>query len=244
MVTVERAALAVVREPAVEIVIPVNNEERDLERSVRRLRAYLDACFPFHTTITVADYASTDATHDIGGRLAADIEGVRYMRISDRGRGRAIAAAWLTSRADVLVHIAGDPSAHVEALLPLVAPVASRHSDVAVGIRVKGDFESRAYNSFLKVVFSARFVDRHSRLTALRGDVARRLVPQVEDRDGFFDTELLVLAERAGLRIHEVPIEWDVTPGVAPSLREVAGVWRVMRRRRDGRLKVMTADGA
>src|SRR6185312_16166096 len=109
---------------------------------------------PFHTTITVADYASSDATHDIGGRLAADIEGVRYMRISDPGRGRAIAAAWLI----------------------------------------------------------------------IRGDVARRLVPQVEDRDGFFDTELLVLAERAGLRIHEVPIEWDVTPDVAPSLREVAGV--------------------
>jgi glycosyltransferase involved in cell wall biosynthesis len=167
-------------------VVPVHNEERDLERSIRRLRAYLDACFPFHTTVTVADNASTEATPEIGRRLAAQIAGVRYMRVSDRGRGRAIASSWLVSRAEVVVQIAGNPSAHLEALLPLVAPVASGHSELAVGVRVKQDLVSRAYIAFLMVGLGARLADSHCTLTAIRGDIARRLVPQVEDRDGFF----------------------------------------------------------
>ena len=102
----ERAALAVVREPTVEIVVPVYNEERDLERSVRRLRAYLDARFPFHATVTIADNASTDGTQATGERLAQTVPGVGYMRISEQGRGRALAAAWLLSRAEV-VEISG-----------------------------------------------------------------------------------------------------------------------------------------
>src|SRR5207253_11460000 len=97
---VERAALAVVREPTVEIVVPVYNEERDLERGVRRLRSHLDASFPFHSIVTIADNASDDQTGTIGARLAATVPGVRYMRISERGRGRALAAAWLISDAD------------------------------------------------------------------------------------------------------------------------------------------------
>jgi hypothetical protein len=99
---VERAALAVAREATVEIVVPVYNEERDLERSVRRLRSYLDARFPFHAIVTIADNASSDQTPAIG----APIRGVRYIRISDKGRGRAIAAAWLIV---VLRHRAARP---------------------------------------------------------------------------------------------------------------------------------------
>ena len=239
----ERAALAVVRQPTVEIVTPVHNEERNLERSVRRLRAYLDACFPFRTTVTIADNASTDATYEIGARLAEGIDGVRYLRISDRERGRAVAAAWLTSRADVVAYIGLDPSAHLEALLPLVAPVASGHSEVACGLRLNRDAVSRAYDAILGTVLGTHFAGAGCGWIAIRGDVARRLVPQVENRNRFFDIELFVLAQRAGLRIAELRIDW-AGDGPRP-LEDLAGVWRLLRSRlRAKGLKVMTADGA
>ena len=122
MLGVERAALAVVREPSVDIVVPVYNEELDLEHSVRRLRAYLDACFPFHANVTIADNASTDDTQAIGERLAATVPGVSYMRLSDKGRGRALAAAWLLSKAEVVGYMDVDLSTDLGALLPLGRP--------------------------------------------------------------------------------------------------------------------------
>jgi glycosyltransferase involved in cell wall biosynthesis len=243
---VERAALAVVREATVEIVVPVYNEERDLERSVRRLRTYLDARFPFHATITIADNASTDGTRAIGARLAATIPGVRYMRLSDKGRGGALAAAWLDSHADVVAYMDVDLSTDLDALLPLVAPLISGHSDVAIGSRLasgarvkrglKRELISRAYNALLRVSLGARFKDAQCGFKAIRADMARRLVPKVENQAWFFDTELLVLAQREGLRIHEVPVDWrddadsrvEIIPAVLEDLR---GVWRLMRSR-------------
>src|SRR5205823_9032804 len=194
---VERAALAVVREPTVEIVVPVYNEERDLERGVRRLRAYLDARFPFHATVTIADNASTDGTQATGERLAQTVPGVGYMRISEQGRGRALAAAWLLSRAEVVAYMDIDLSTDLDALLPLVAPLISGHSDVAIGSRlaagarvhrgVKRELISRAYNLLLHVVLGTRVRDAQCGFKAARADAAQRLLPLVEDQAWFFD---------------------------------------------------------
>jgi hypothetical protein len=256
---VERTALAVVREATVEIVVPVYNEESDLERSVRRLRAYLDARLPFHAIVTVADNASTDGTEKIGRRLAATVPGVRYLRISDRGRGRALAAAWLISDADVVAYMDVDLSTDLDALLPLVAPLISGHSDVAVGSRLangsrvhrgmRREVISRCYNAILRLALAAKFKDAQCGFKAITADMARRLVPRVENRNWFFDTELLVLAQRAGLRIHEVPVDWtddaDSRVKLVPTaLEDLGGVWRLMRGWMGGRLQVMTADGA
>jgi len=251
---VERAALAVSREPEVEIVVPVHNEERDLEPSVRRLRAYLDARFPFHATVTIADNASTDRTEAIGERLAANVPGVGYMRINDRGRGRALAAAWLLSRADVVAYMDVDLSTDLDALLPLVAPLISGHSEIAIGSRLstwsrvrrglKRELISRCYNALLRVALGARFRDAQCGFKAIRGDTARRLVPRIQNRNWFFDTELLILAQRAGLRIHEVPVDWmddtDSRVRIVPTaVEDLRGIWRLMRSRL---LKVVPAD--
>ena len=239
----ERAALAVVRDPKVEIVVPVYNEERDLERSVRRLRAYLDARFPFHALVTIADNASTDGTQEIGEALASEIPGVHYMRINDKGRGRALAAAWLISTADVVAYMDVDLSTDLDALLPLVAPVISHHSDVAIGSRLstgarvrrgwKRELISRCYNALLRVALGATFTDAQCGFKAIRAETARRLIPQVENRSWFFDTELLVLAQRASLRVAEVPVDWNDDPDsrvrlVPTALEDLRGVWRLM----------------
>jgi glycosyltransferase involved in cell wall biosynthesis len=133
----ERKALGE-REPSVEIVVPVYNEERDLEPGVRRLYAYLESFFPFPALVTIADNASTDATPTIGARLAAELPAVRYLRLEERGRGRALAAAWSESDADVVAYMDVDLSTGLEALLPLVAPLISGHSDLAIGSRLAG----------------------------------------------------------------------------------------------------------
>ena len=202
----------------VEIVIPVRNEERDLGPSVRRLRAYLRDRFPFAARITIADNGSDDGTWAVASALAAEFGAVRAVRIERPGRGGALRSVWLASDADVYAYMDVDLSTDLNALLPLVAPLMSGHSDVAIGTRlargarvVRGprrEIISRCYNLLLHATLGTRFSDAQCGFKAIRADQARALLPLTSDIGWFFDTELLVLAERAGLRIYEVPVDW------------------------------------
>ncbi|WP_371653774.1 MULTISPECIES: glycosyltransferase [unclassified Streptomyces] len=230
--------------PVLDVVVPVYNEERDLEPCVRRLQQHLARTFPYAFRITVADNASTDRTPEVAARLAREIEGVRHFRLEEKGRGRALRTVWSASDAPVLAYMDVDLSTDLNALLPLVAPLISGHSDLAIGSRLsrasrvvrgpKREFISRAYNLILKSSLAARFSDAQCGFKAIRRDVAERLLPMVEDTGWFFDTELLVLAERAGLRIHEVPVDWVDDPDstvhiVRTATDDLKGVWRVGR---------------
>lgn len=244
LIGVSIAALARRRSwsPSVDITIPVYNEERDLAPTVRRLHNYLNNKFPFSAQITIADNASTDGTAAQALRLAAELPGVRLIRVNEKGRGRALAASWLTSDADVVAYMDVDLSTDLSALLPLIAPVISGHSDVSIGSRlVRGarvvrstrrELISRCYNLLLRVVLGVGFRDAQCGFKAVRADVARRLVPRVQNRNWFFDTELLVQAERAGLRVHELPVDWIEDPDsrvdlMATAVEDIRGVWRL-----------------
>ncbi|MFE9562737.1 glycosyltransferase [Streptomyces sp. NPDC006487] len=240
-----RAPLAPVPgEPVLDVVIPVFNEETDLGPCVRRLHEHLTRTFPYPFRITIADNASTDRTPEVAASLAASVAGVRSTRLEQKGRGRALRTVWGESDAPVLAYMDVDLSTDLNALLPLVAPLISGHSDLAIGTRLarssrvvrgaKREFISRAYNLLLRSSLSARFSDAQCGFKAIRREVATRLLPLVEDSGWFFDTELLVLAERAGLRIHEVPVDWvddpDSTVHIARTAAEdLKGVWRVGR---------------
>jgi len=228
--------------PMVDIVIPVHNEERDLRASVLRLHAHLTQQFPFSARITIADNASTDATPAVAAQLGEELPEVRVLRLNEKGRGRALAAAWLTSDARVVSYMDVDLSTDLSALLPLVAPVISGHSQVSIGSRLvtgsrvtrgpKREVISRVYNILLRLVLRVRFKDAQCGFKALRADVARSLLPDVVNRNWFFDTELLVRAERAGLRIHELPVDWTDDPDsrvdiVATAIEDLRGVWRL-----------------
>jgi putative flippase GtrA len=230
--------------PTVEVVVPVHNEERDLERCVRRLHDYLCSSFPFDYRVTIADNASTDATWPLALRLAGELEHVRAVRLDQKGRGRALRAVWGASPAAVLAYMDVDLSTGLEALLPLVAPLVSGHSDLAIGTRLergarvvrgpKREVISRSYNLLLHATLGTRFSDAQCGFKAIRADAARRLLPQVRDDGWFFDTELLVLAERSGLRIHEVPVDWVDDPDsrvdlLATALADLRGVARLSR---------------
>jgi putative flippase GtrA len=202
----------------VDIVVPVRNEERDLAPSVRRLVSYLRESFPFSARITIADNGSTDATWAIASRLARELPEVRAIHMELPGRGRALRAIWSQSDAEVLAYMDVDLSTDLNALLPLVAPLLSGHSDLAIGTRLargsrvirgpKRELISRSYNMLLRTLMGARFSDAQCGFKAIRRDQARALLPLTQDTGWFFDTELLMLAERAGLRIHEIPVDW------------------------------------
>src|SRR5271166_3157683 len=237
----------------VDIVVPVRNEERDLAPSVRRLVSYLRECLPFSARVTIADNGSTDATWAIASLLARELPEVRAIHMDLPGRGRALRAIWSQSDAEVLAYMDVDLSTDLNALLPLVAPLLSGHSDVAIGTRlargsrvVRGarrEVISRGYNLLLRATLGVGFSDAQCGFKAIRADAGRELLPLVEDTSWFFDTELLVLAERAGLRIHEVPVDWiddadsrvDIVSTALGDLRGIRRVgWGLLR----GSLKV------
>jgi putative flippase GtrA len=234
-----------------DVVIPVYNEETDLASCVRALHAYLAENFPYRFRITIADNASTDRTPAVAAALAAEVPQVTAVTLADKGRGRALRAAWSASDAPVLAYMDVDLSTDLNALLPLVAPLISGHSDLAIGTRLAGgsrvvrgakrEVVSRAYNLILRGGLAARFSDAQCGFKAIRRDVARALLPLVEDTGWFFDTELLVLAERAGLRIHEVPVDWVDDPHssvdiVRTATEDLKGCWRVGRALASGTL--------
>jgi putative flippase GtrA len=227
----------------VEIVVPVYNEQHALAASVHRLHGYLTEHFPLTWLITVADNASTDNTWGTACYLAKELDGVRAVHLPAKGRGRALRATWLQSNAFVVAYMDVDLSTDLAALLPLVAPLISGHSDVAIGSRlaegarvVRGprrELISRLYNLVLRATLHNSFSDAQCGFKAVRADVARRLVPLVEDNGWFFDTELLVLAERNGLRVHEVAVDWVDDPGstvdvVQTAKDDLKGVGRMM----------------
>ncbi|MEU8009588.1 dolichyl-phosphate beta-glucosyltransferase [Micromonospora parva] len=227
-----------------DVVIPVYNEEADLGPCVRRLHAHLSQHFPYPFQITIADNASVDDTLKVADGLAGELPGVEVLHLDAKGRGRALSAAWSASSAPVLAYMDVDLSTDLAALLPLVAPLISGHSDLAIGTRLartsrvvrgaKREVISRAYNLLLRGALAARFSDAQCGFKAIRADVAVELLPLVRDTGWFFDTELLVLAQRAGLRIHEVPVDWVDDPDsrvdiVATALADLRGVGRLGR---------------
>jgi glycosyltransferase involved in cell wall biosynthesis len=241
------------REQLVDIVVPVFDEQRTLVPNVEALLAYLRAEFPCRYRIVVADNASADATPSIGRELAERYPEVDYLRLETKGRGLALRIAWLTSDANVVSYMDVDLSTNLESFLPLVAPVLSGHSELAIGTRLghnahirrrlRREVLSRGYNLLIHAAFRAKFSDAQCGFKAMRADVARALVPLVRDDGWFFDTELLLLAERNGLRIYEVPVDWiedldsrvDLTSTIAGDL---TGLWRVRREFWRGRGRV------
>jgi putative flippase GtrA len=226
----------------VEIVVPVYNEAPQLSARITELRRFLDDSFPFRALVTVVDNASTDGTFAVASQLAATVPGVAALHLPRKGRGHALRTAWSTSSAPVVAYMDVDLSTSLTALLPLVAPLLSGQRDVAIGTRLargshvvrgpKRELISRAYNLLLKLSLRGRFSDAQCGFKALRRESALQLLPLVKDDEWFFDTELLVTAERLGLRIGEVPVDWVDDPDsrvqiVRTALSDLRGVWRI-----------------
>ena len=231
---------------SVDIIIPVYNEEHVLAQSVAALRKFLAQGFAHQYRIVVADNASTDGTLAVAQKLAQKHADVASLHIPQKGRGRALKAAWLTSPADILSYMDVDLSTELAAFPPLVEAIASEGYDIAIGSRLargadirrslRREVTSRTYNVMIKGLFFTRFSDAQCGFKAVSRRGVQELVPLVENNEWFFDTELLILAEKAGYRIKEIPVRWLEDPDTRVNvpktvLEDVRGLLRLRLRR-------------
>jgi putative flippase GtrA len=241
------------RVATVDVVVPVYNEQHALPGCLQVLRSYLDDQFPFEWTITVVDNASTDGVLEVAREFAAGDERVRVLHLDRKGRGHALHTAWAYSDADVVVYMDVDLSTCLDALLPLVVPLVNGHSDIAIGSRLapgartvrspRREVISRCYNTMIRLTHGARFSDAQCGFKAARTDVIRPLLAHVVDDGWFFDTELLLLAEHNGLRVHEVPVDWVEDDDsrvqiLSTAVADVRGLVRVARAKATGAARV------
>ena len=209
---------------SLEIVLPVLNEERSLRASTTRLHDFLAANMGDREwRILIADNGSTDSTPDVAAQLVRDQNRVGYLRLEQRGRGRALKRAWLESRAEILAYMDIDLSTELEATVRLVDSIASGEYDLAIGSRLKAgavvigrsplrEFISRGYSLLFRTMFFTGFRDAQCGFKAISRQAARDLLPLVQDTTWFFDTELLLLAEKNSYTIDEVPVRWTDDP--------------------------------
>ncbi len=246
------------RQVSVEVVVPVYNEQDALPQSIPALCAYLETYFPYRWSVVIADNASTDATLAVAEGLAHAYPRVSVLHLDEKGRGRALKAAWLASDADVVSYMDVDLSTNLQSFLPLVAPIATGHSEVAIGSRLlkgavvtrqwKREVISRCYNLLIKIFFRNTFSDAQCGFKAVKRSVAQQLLPEVENNEWFFDTELLLLAEERGMRIYEVPVDWieDLDSRVrivSTATEDIKGLLRVRTRRlRQRRAAAISGD--
>ncbi|MFQ5946956.1 MAG: dolichyl-phosphate beta-glucosyltransferase [Anaerolineae bacterium] len=205
----------------VDVVIPVYNEEAQLASTTETVLEFLERTSTHDWKVVVADNASTDRTPGIGRQLAEDPR-VSYLRLEQKGRGRALREAWANSEADVVAYMDADLSTGLEALPSLIEALVDDGYDLAVGSRLmngaqvrrglKREIISRGYNFLIHLLFANRFSDAQCGFKALTRQAADELLPLVRDQAWFFDTELLLLAERRGLSIFELPVRWVDDP--------------------------------
>ena len=202
----------------VDIVIPVYNEEAELKRSIAKLTSFLSRNFKYKYNIVIADNASRDSTLKIAKSLSKNISNVTFIHLDKKGRGRALKKAWMNSKADVVSYMDVDLSTNLEHFIEIVDSIIHHNYDLGVGSRLrKGSVVERSlkrqilsvgYNLLLKMFFMHKFTDAQCGFKAIKRQVAQKLIPMTTDQNWFFDTELLLLAERYNYRVFEVPVKW------------------------------------
>jgi glycosyltransferase involved in cell wall biosynthesis len=236
---------------SVDIVIPVLNEAHVLETSVETLLAYARANLNYRWQIVIVDNGSIDGTQEVARRIAEQEPRVRFLHLYQRGRGRALRHAWLQGNADVVCYMDVDLSTRLEHLPDLIRAIAQDGYDVATGSRLmresrttrspRREIISRLYNVFIKAVLATRFSDAQCGFKAVSRKAVETIVPQIENQSWFFDTEMLVLAEKQGYRIKDIPVMWvEDDDSRVKILRtgweDIKGVFRLRRQLWSGRL--------
>ena len=227
----------------VDVVIPVYNEEQALPRTIPTLLDFLsEPAFPYSWRIVIADNASVDGTPEESRRLAREHSDVEYVRIETKGRGRALKQTWLASPMDIVSYMDVDLSADLEAFPTLIGAIAEGGYDLAIGSRLapgsqvqrslQREVLTRGYNLLIKATFFNRFSDAQCGFKAVSRRAAKRILPLIEDTNWFFDTELLILAEKLGYRVKDVPVSWEEDPDTRVHIgstitEDLRGLWRL-----------------
>jgi glycosyltransferase involved in cell wall biosynthesis len=241
---------------SVDVVIPVLNEAHVLRKSVETLLNFLQANLDYRWQVVIVDNGSTDGTQNVAKELTAAHSEVLFTYLQQRGRGRALRYAWLQSRADIVCYMDVDLSTKLDHLPALLDAIAFEGYDISIGSRLMRDSRttrsfkreviSRIYNVMVKAVLSTRFSDAQCGFKAVSRRAVDAIVPRIEDQSWFFDTELLVLAEKQGYRIKDIPVIWIEDDDSRVKImktgwEDIKGVWRLRKLLWSGQLSPAAA---
>ena len=220
----------------IDIVIPILNEEETLRAQVQKLIAFLaDSTETNYTfSIIIADNGSTDGSPEIAELLQSEYPMVTYMRVDERGVGRALKYAWTRSEADVVGYMDLDLATDVKHLADAISPLASDAADIVTGTRLaKGStvvgrsltraVTTRVYNWMVRTYFGTKFTDGMCGFKFLKREYLPGLMALGAKSDGWFSaTELLVCAEYSGLRVLDLPVHWTDDPNSKARIGKLA----------------------
>lgn len=228
----------------VEVVIPIYNEEEELERNIKKLHSNLAknlSCYNWH--ITIADNASTDKSLKIAKRLSQKLNNVGFIHLDKKGRGRAVKRAWKESKAKIVSYMDIDLSTDLSNFPPLIEALVKKGYHIGIGSRLlpksevinrtlKREILSRGYNILIKLMFGTSFSDAQCGFKAVKREVVANILPHIQDNAWFFDSELLIIGEKIGYKIYQEPVRWIDSPGstvrVLPTVYgDLAGLWRL-----------------
>lgn len=227
----------------VEIVVPIYNEEEELDANIRKLHSFLSKSLPDYVWhITIADNASVDESLPIAKKLSKTLKNVGFLHLDQKGRGRAVKKAWKESRSDYLFYMDVDLSTDLNALKPLLSALENKY-DIVIASRLKSNSKvtkrplkrevlSRGYNILIKLFFGVSFSDAQCGFKGVNRKVVKYLLPRIKDNAWFFDSELLIVGEKAGYRIFEQPVTWVDNPGSTVRVLktvygDLLGLWRL-----------------
>jgi glycosyltransferase involved in cell wall biosynthesis len=227
-----------------EIVIPVYNEEEQVEQSVLKLCNYLEQNFHGESwNVTVADNASTDKTPLIMQRVKNDNPKIKYLRLEKKGRGFALKTAWNKSDAKIVAYMDVDLSTHIKHIPELINSLKNHDFSISIGSRLlskskikrslKREIISRIYNLIVKIIHQVKFSDAQCGFKAVKREVFQKLSPLIKNNEWFFDSEMLIISEKLGYKIYEIPVEWNEDMGstvkiVPTAIEDLKGLWRLL----------------
>lgn len=215
------------------VVVPVFNEEVDLPKNLPKLASVLaEKMGEYDWEIIIVDNASSDNTSQIGRDLAKKIERVKYLRLEKKGRGRALKLAWTKSNSDFLAYMDIDLSSDLDYFPKLISAL-EKNADIAIGSRLAPgakvygrtpmrEIMSRGYSFLFRTLFWTSFSDAQCGFKAIKKEKADRILKVIKDNGWFFDSELLIIAEKAGMKIVEVPIVWRDDPASTVKVAKTA----------------------
>ncbi len=202
----------------VSIVLPAYNEAQRIESTVEKTSSAL-AGITSSFEIIIAEDGSKDGTNRICEALAKKYDFVVHLHSDERqGRGKALNRAFKASKGEILGYIDVDLATDMRYLRELIQSIRDGY-DFATGSRmlpqsnVKRPFKrglaSKGFNFLTRTMLGSKLYDHQCGFKSFRREALFRLLDKVKDMHWFWDTELLVRAQRAGYKVKEFPVEWS-----------------------------------
>ncbi len=212
--------------PPFSVVIPCFNEAARIGETLRLTLDYLTANAPESELIVVND-GSTDATGTIARAILSETNiATRLLEnFPNRGKGAAVRSGLLAAREPIGLFFDADLSTPLSEIPKVIGAIANGEVDIAIGSRAldrnligirqpwRREQAGRVFNLLVRVATGLPFWDTQCGFKAFRLDVCRPILEAARVRGFAFDVELLYLAQRAGLRIREIPGRWNHAEG-------------------------------